>query len=933
MKKSGFPETGASCILALLSWIAPSRVFDWSCVAQEHRLEHSREVVLVHGNNKRARVNLPNGSSLQERSRSVREVNIALSTVAQLMSSFQGDAPVTKGSAAGPSPERNGFKASLDIPKLHSFPSEQQDLYLFTFAVDFESYVSSLPHEELCSQQSALNKELFQIIGLSSPAPSKAVRTNSGRSFACILGKGNRRTLFECVNQLVSLINTGKGEKDLQNKHAAVYCLGEVYKAAGDSAINLSNLACSSLIKLLKSSQNHAGLRAAIFRALSKVTKAIEGSTDESIARDIWKQARSAASGDKAALVQARACDCLEQLIRCTAYFETTNDFDVLKTAIWKACESPVPAARHAAASCLAAILVKAYSEHVPSKSSPKKKTKKLNGSQPVALEEAGEEISRPGSPSNSKKVALKVELSLSDILRQLSSQYMRPSTSNRVRASITHCYVTVLSDLGSSIVEPAYREIVDHLLGELLSNPFIAYDRHRQLLTRRFVHKILAGCIGSKVLGETGRLNAARFLINDVIKNYPQVIKEVPEPSKHALVGALDALASLARSLGSAFRLVGDTCREALIQVLQHPSYTVQIHAAHCLRSFVLACPQQLLSCASICMNSVPRELGLLNSGRPSPRRCVGYANGLAAVISISPSQPLYSSLEISSRVLGIATDLLKSSSKAELRVASTQVQVAWILIGGLMALGPNFVKIHLSQFLLLWRNALPKPLTKENTAQRKSAEISYLTNVRECTLGSILLFLEFNSRLITTDVSKRIATMLQNTVEYLDNLPTRRHVEDPSQRAMSSLNMQDLIVMVRRRVLQCYSRLISFSPHISREILSQSNLLTLTVTLFADPEGYAVGTLGSSIANAAGTFESLWDVADNSGFGVTGLVRGLVIKPMPGEQSAPEGYHVKDLDDGDQSVEEAVCRLATSKKKSLMYPDGKSNLWSTRT
>ena len=805
------------------------------------------------------------------------------------MSKAQADDPIPNGNANVSPTQPDPPKITLDVQKLHSLPSEQQDLYLFTFTTELETYVTTLAYEELCAQQKHLNSEIHQIICFSSPAPSKAVRGNIGRAFAHILGKGNRKTLFESVNELLAVINAGKGERDLQSKHAAVYCLGEIYKAAGDSAINLSNLACSSLLRLLKPAQNHAGLRAAIFRALAKVVGMIEGAVDETIARDIWKQARKTAGDDKAALVQARACACLETMVRCTLYFDTTSHFEDVRIAVWKASETPIPAARHAAASCLAAFLVKSYSENAPSKSAPKRaKAKKSVRNQQAVLEEGDEDHSRPGSPSGSRRTTVKLELSLPEILRQLSAKYTFPTTSNRVRASIVHSYVKVLSDLGPSVVEASYGHIVDHLLNELLSNAFIAHDRYKQLLTRKFVQKILNNCIGSKILGESGRMNAARILINNVLKNYPQVLKEVPAPSKYTLTGVLDALASLIESLGSAFRPIADSCREALIQVLQHLSYTVQIHAAHCLRTFVLACPQQLLPCASIGMNSLKRELGLLSSEKQSPRRCVGYANGLAAVISIFPSQPLYGSLEISSRVLSIATELLKFSGKAELRVAGTQVQVAWILIGGLMALGPNFVKIHLAQFLLLWRNALPKPLTKENTAQRQSAEINYLTSVRESTLGSVLLFLDFNSKLITTDVAKRIATVLQNTVEYIENLPSKKLIDDVSQRASSSLSLQDLIIMVRRRVFQCYSKLISFSAYTSGESLSQSNLLTFAVTMIADPDSYTPGSLSTSIANTSGTFESIWDVADNSGFGMTGIVQHSHIRPLPGERAA---------------------------------------------
>ena len=840
--------------------------------------------------------------------------------------------PEINSNVNGSSSQPNSAKIKLDVQKLHSLPSEQQDLYLFTYAVELEAFITSLSYEELCDQQTHLNQEIFQIIGLLLPPSSKAVRGNIGRALAHIFRKGNRKSLFESVNQLITVISPGKGEKELQNKHAAVDCLGEVYKAAGNSAINLSGLACSSLLRLLKAAQSHAGLRAAIFRALAKVVGAIQGAIDETVARDIWKQARKAAGDDKAALAQARACACLEALVRCTKYFDTTSHLEEIRYAVWKASETPIPAAKHAAASCLAAFLVKSYSENAPSTSSIKRtKTKKTVKNQQNVIEDGEETNSRPSSPSNAKKAAVKVELSLIDILRQLSAKYTFPTTSNRVRATVVHCYVQVLSDLGPSVVEASYSQILDHLLTEVLGNAFIAHDRYKQLLTRKFVQKILSVCIGSKILGESGRINAARILINNVLKNYPQVLKEVPAPSKYTLIGALETLVSLIRSVGSAFRPLGDSCRDALIQVLQHPSYTVQIHAAHCLRTFVLACPQQLLSCASICMNSVTRELGLLTSEKPSPRRCVGYANALAAVISISPSQPLYGSLEISSRVLFIATDLLKCSGKAELRVAGYQVQVAWILIGGLMVLGPNFVKIHLSQFLLLWRNALPKPLNKENTAQRDSAEINYLTSIRESTLGSILLFLEFNKKLITTDVAKRIATMLQNTVEYLENLPSKRLVNDTSQRPMSSLSNQDLILMVRRRVLQCYSRLISFSAYASGELLAQSNLLTFAVTLFADPDSYTPGSLSSSIANTSGTFESIWDVGDNSVFGMTGLVRNREIRQILGEQPTTQSGA---LETDKISIDDAVCVPLSTLQclVELTYVVNKSHLRSTR-
>jgi hypothetical protein len=774
----------------------------------------------------------------------------------------------------------------LDIPKLHALPSEQQDLYLLTFTSDLARHVSSLDADGASAHQIYVKKQLFQIINLPSPTPTRIIRNNLGRTFAGIFGKGDRKLLFESINELVAILNAaGKSEKDIKAKHAAAHCLGYVYEAAGDSAVGSSGLASMSLIRLLKIAQNHAGFRATIFKALGRVYRGIGGHADEAACRDVWKQARSAASGDKSLLAQANACWCLEQLVRETPYFDNSNDFEKLQSVIWKALETGSSTVRHAAASCLSAALVKSYSETAPKDTLSRSKTKKRSNKKQSQMEGDDDVVERPGSPTP-QKPATQLAFAIPDMLKQLSMHYCRPQTNQRGRAGVAICYMKTLRGLGEKIIESKYGEIARHLLNDLLSYSTIVQNRYRLLTTRKYVRVILEQVVGREMLGESGQLIAAKYLVNEILKNYPQALKERPEPSKQALTGALSALSSLMTSLGSATNAVADTCREGLLQVLQHPSYTVQVYAASCLRAFVLACPQQLLPSVTICMNSVNRELNLLAGPRQSPRRCVGLANGLSAILSTSNLQPLYGSVDVNSRVLSQATTLLKSSSSSDLRISSTQIQVAWILIGGLMTLGPNFAKIHLSQLLLLWKNALPKPLNKDNMVQRNVLELSFLAHVRECALGSILTFLEFNSRLLTLDVTKRLAAMLQNTTMFLNTLPTKKTTDDISQRLSPALQMHDFDLMVRRRVLQCYSKLVNLSPPGSSEMLLQTNLLPFAVSSFADPDNYAPSSLSTSIANSAGTFESIWDVGDNCGFGVTGLIRAFDIKPLPGEQ-----------------------------------------------
>lgn len=801
----------------------------------------------------------------------------------------------------------------LDLQKLQSLPAEQQDLFLLNFVSTLAKHVQGLSADDCTSQQFYLKKEVFQIINLAAPSPSRVIRVNLGKILAHVFGRGDRKLLFDTINELVSIISGGKSktETEVRTRHAAVSCLGDVYATAGDSAIGLHQLACAALVKLLKSSQSHAGLRAAVLVALAKIVGMVQASMDETIARDIWKQARNAASGDKGALIVVSACRCLRTLAKQTAYFENSSDFENLKSTLFKTIDSSSPNVRHAAADCLAEAMVKNHSESAATASSiprikkPKSKASKRASIQPGAILDDDEDIpSRPGSPAPGKR-SQELVLSLNDIFKALTTQYVRLSTTNRARAAIGVCYGRVLKKLGEKFVQSNYIKIVECLTVDLLGHQNILNNRYRLLVSRRIVDTVLQVVIGHKILGESGQTAIAKVLINDIFKNYPQALKERPEPTKNTLIAALGAVASLIRSLGSAANNFAEACRDGLLQVLQHPSYSVQVSASYCMKTFVLACPQQLLPCLSVCMNSLSRELSLLGGGRNSPRRCIGFAYGLAATLSASPARPLYGSLDINNRVYSMATNLLKSSGQYELRVSSTQVQVAWILLGGLMSLGPNFVKIHLSQLLVLWKNALPKPLAKDNFAHRNILEVSYLTHVKECALGSILSFLQFNSRLLTVDVSKRIATMLQNTSVFLRMLPSKKTTDDIAQRLTPALQLQDLDMMVQRRVLQCYTTLVNQSPAGGSEALLQSNLLTFAISLFADPENYGANSLSASIANAAGTFETIWEVGDNSGFGVNDLVRGFTIKKLPGQKDEADDNPETDELEPDEAID----------------------------
>ncbi|KAL5339701.1 armadillo-type protein [Aspergillus crustosus] len=799
-------------------------------------------------------------------------------------------------------------RAELDITKLHALPSEQQDLYLLTFTSDLVHHISTLDKAQVSAQQKFLKQELFKVLTLSSPAITRVTRNNLGRCFGAIFSKGDRGILFETVTDLLGVLNAGKNEADLRTKSAAAYCLGDVFAAAGESVFAQSGIVASSLLKLLKPSSNHTGSRGSVFAVLRKVVGGTGVPLDEGTVRDIWKQARNAATGDKSTFVQVHACHCLEQLLHTTPYFDNANDFETLKTVIWKAIDSPLAPVRHAAAACLARALTKLHTKDARIMLAPKPKKAKRMSKKPGPRPGEDEEEAEFSETSAPKKSESRLYFLLPDLLRQLSSQYLRGTTSNRTRAGIAVCYKHVLRILGDKFVEERYPQIASHLLFDLLNHPSVTYNRFRLLMTRKVVGSILEETVGRDSLRENSQLAAAKWLINEVLKDYPQGVQERREPSKYTLTSTLNALSSFIAALGSAFASLAESCRDALLQVLAHPSYTVQIHAAHCLRTFVLACPYQLLSCVTICLNSLNREVAQLSTPRQSPRRCIGYANGMSAMLSTSRLQPLYGSVDVYSRVFTQATDLLKTSSNSELRAASTQIQVSWILIGGLMPLGPSFVKIHISQLMLLWKNALPKHLSQENSAKKGYLEISFLAHVRECALGALLAFMEFNGKMITADGARRIATMLQNTVEFLDEIPRQKSVMDISQRLHPSLQLYDIETMVRRRVLQCFAKLLHAHPLSHADVISQSSLLSLAISSFADPDATQSNPLETSIAASAAQFDNLWDLSDNFGFGITGIARDYVRATLSGKNEGESGPAWSAAESIDQVVDDAL-------------------------
>lgn len=265
-----------------------------------------------------------------------------------------------------------------------------------------------------------------------------------------------------------------------------------------------------------------------------------------------------------------------------------------------------------------------------------------------------------------------------------------------------------------------------------------------------------------------------------------------------------------------------------------------------------------------------------LLSPAAPSDvnLRALGHAYGLASLVSIISQRPLYVSYDISAKVLDMAVQLLKRAGDHDVKIAGVEVEVAWTSIAALMSLGPNFVRPHLPQLLVLWRNALPKPTSKDsvNIAGRSADEWMFLLHVRESALGAILCFLRHNSlTLVTLDVGRRIASVLSNALLFANNV-INQDLEDTSETTIlmsKGLSLRSREALLRSRVYQCFIALGVSSITES----TQLSLLQSAAALFASPDGYAGSPVQAAIASSSGTFTSVWQSVDGYGFGVTSI------------------------------------------------------------
>ncbi|KAI0776806.1 ARM repeat-containing protein [Trametes elegans] len=699
------------------------------------------------------------------------------------------------------------------------------------------------------------------------PLPGRPIRRLVASCLQALYLRGETKSLFDTIQAFLKILTETKPPAKESSRIAAVYCIGELMDSYGSQVMSQMAEVAAVTIKLYRSS-GPIILRSYALYTLAKALTTAKRAVTDSVAKDIIKHSRNAL-GDKALPVQRAACEVLILMYPSGDGTRSVVDVENILNHCVKSLEGADQLTRKSLAKLAAHMLASTQIEKVVPVVDTAKKNKKTQNQD----EDEDATVTPHVTIEDPKPIMTPAEM-----LLQLSAHFNKPQASRRTRVGIFDFYSALLWQLGTGFVESNYALIVNHFMTEIVNNPRNSGTRYEVLFVRSLIELILRDLVGVRMLGEQAQIAAIQELSNTYLKRWPALMPGQSAPSPLCLVIALREVSGLLQQLGNAPGPVQDALSDPLVNLLSHPSHGVRINTAWALRCFCYSTPLRLPKVLLSVVEKLQRDVSSLTTpAAPSDihLRALGHAYGLAALLAVIPERPLYVSYDISAKVFDMAVQILKRAGEHDVKVARIEIEIAWTCIASLMTLGPNFVRPHLPQLLVLWRNALPKPTTKDGAAGRSVAEWEFLLHVRESTVGAIHCLLKYNSpALVTADVTRRISSMLSNGLAfantYITNRPTLNQEELLAESKGLGIDARE--ALLRSRIFQCFSQ-VGFSG-VTESV--QSSLLQSVITLFASPDGYSGSSVQAAIASSSGTFTSIWQSVDGYAYGLTNLQLG---------------------------------------------------------
>ncbi|KAJ3381907.1 hypothetical protein HDU92_005075 [Lobulomyces angularis] len=742
--------------------------------------------------------------------------------------------------------------------KITAADADKKDLVLFQWLSALENFITLAEKEELMKQQQQITSTIINFINTTSPKPNRPIRNLMSRCLCSLYTKlkDDTRTLFDTLQTLQKILALKKVD-DPQIKIAAISIIGSLELAHGSKVLSLSAESISSITKHFKNAkENELSLKIESLIALTKTVKGAGRGANEATIKDLMKIAK-AGFLDKVLLTRVSSLELYEAIYTNTSQPPPLKDeYEGIVSSISKTLENSNQQVRQAAASALSSIII-------------------LSQQPPPTLKNA----------KKSNQPVQKTILSEAEMIGLLSSSILK-AINKEVKVGIFEVYLSLIRNIGINFLESNYVTISNNLI-ELASNQKMCQNWNDVVMMREATGIVLR-TIG-KTISEGGQVTALQELNRNWLK---KVAVESTCPNKYALVIVLNEMSALLIDVGSAAASLQDSLYESLVALLSHAAESVNIALCWTLRCFCFSLPTNLPKLLFKLIPMMQKDASVLSGEKQDQlKKFLFLGSAIASLITVVPHKTFYVSFENSAKVFGLATQLLKSSQSEkakDFKVMQAQVQTAWTLIASLMTMGPNFVKIHLSQMLLFWKNVFTKSLGKD-ASLRTESEILYHLSMREAALGALHCFLHYNSKdLLTNDVAKRLLVCLNNLATYLTAPSSIQQV--PVGLAANSVQRSQVTFLdrenaIRFRLFRCYSYIPTNLYETTHAILLKATIETFAL----DPEKTVDrGALANQVGDKPnGNFE-FWgqtslangfkiDVAKSSGAECRGI--GMVL------------------------------------------------------
>ena len=431
----------------------------------------------------------------------------------------------------------------------------------------------------------------------------------------------------------------------------------------------------------------------------------------------------------------------------------------------------------------------------------------------------------------------------VSEQLHLLYGHLSRAST-QEARTEMLSMYDALLTRHGSAWLEQHLDVVYAHLVQEIATRLPNGAELVRRLLDPHW-----------QALSEPAQERAAAYLGTHVLAMWPPSTPTQPVPSEAALCVTLDATAVLVAQLGELSATLHEALYEVHRRLLTHPALAVQVRAAWWLSVACSVQPWLLAPTYAELLGCMRRDTEALSKpqhdrGVSLRARLVGHSAALAALARVAAQHPLYMRNDDVDEVCLLAMDLRTRYSETPAAPhASAAVGSAWMLVGSLMALGPEFLRAQVPTLLHAWRQAWA------DRPWREMDEGAYLVTERLGALSSMhAFFLHGGHALLTPETARRLVALQSQALAFL--AAWERRAPGTSEASL-----------LRARMLRCCTHLAQ-AP--AMETLAPA-LLRLCVECLTRAE-YAAPSGAAPPVHAPGA--TPWTVQDGVAMGVTSLL-----------------------------------------------------------